>query len=119
MELKSAQISIKVKYYSLQNKFFLGLKCEEETAEDISNIIADTAKSISIYGSHLVSVCPDNYSSYGKALNGDPDSAQAKSSQFFFRSPCAYHTLNLSRKDNFDNKYKNIKEIVIQFIIYI
>lgn len=65
-----------------------------------------------------MSVCTDNFSSNVKALDGGPESAQAKSHQFFFRSPCACHTLNLSIKDNFDNKYKNIKENVIQLLKY-
>ena len=99
--------------------YFLGItKCNVETSENISQIIADTALTISRNGGHLVSVCTDNFSSNIAALDGGPSSAQAKSKQNFFRTPCSCHTLNLAIKDIFDDKYKNIVTTVIHLLKY-
>ena len=98
---------------------FLGItKCNVETSENISQIIADTALAISRKGGNLVSVCTDDFSSNISSLVGGPSSSQAKSKQNFFRTQCSCHTLNLAIKDIFDDKFKNIVTTVIHLLKY-
>lgn len=78
---KCKKKNIKVKYFLHQNKFFFSImKCEEETAKNISSIIAALKNYHN--GGKLMSVCTDIFSSNISALNDVFLNAQAKSHHF-------------------------------------
>lgn len=121
MALNEKVINIKPKFFFYPiNYFFLGIeKCQNETGEEISNIISKTAIHISESGSKLISVCTDNFSGNISALDEKkPFCAQKLSGEDFIRTPCVCHSLNLAIKDVFNGKFIIIKEKVIQLIYY-
>lgn len=69
----------------------------------IAKLIAEVVTKLKDNKTTVVSVCVDNARYNIKALNGQSNSAQELSGQFFIRMPCAAHTANLAIKDFFND----------------
>lgn len=73
----------------------------------LAKLIASVIKRLSDNKTTVVSVCTDNAKYNVSALNGNKNSAQQLSGEYFIRQTCATPTANLVLKDLFHPKDKS------------